>query len=345
MSIQFTIDEVSAVLVTADTFEEYEGQALQARDETIRQLMVMLAKAKELEAERAELEATRKAQAEFAKAQADWEETQRARQAEMDAFQRTLDLKAALLERSRLEALEQQAQRERDARERAESVEVRIQALRRLGSLPHSSLPSQEIQAELEVVQGMVITTDNFDSRVPEAMEARERTVNALLEQLAARQVEEVLEAEAMRKTRVEQLVEAVRRGATVAHELASVILSEQLRQLKAFDLSRGDFGDRLDEAERIQGEGINAFVLAIEAALVREHAGHEAREAVLRQEQQLAAETVRINRIKEAGPLLLDHLKALVACMADDLIEQDAVYGSWRSAVDLIAKLEGEAA
>jgi hypothetical protein len=252
-------------------YEEFEGQALQARDETIRQLRGMHVAAL---AEEAELEEARQAKAQL--------ERQRAEQAEREAALAARERELA----EREAAQKAEAERlERARAERAQAVQSRIVALRTCGPLPLGEAPADLIASAIRTLQAAMLTEELLDDRVQEAGIARAERLRELEEAHAAAVEREAEEARQKQAARVQELIDTIRgmgENALLAVQDGSAELEglrTGLAELEGLELTELD--GREEEAERARAASIAATKEAIAATEERDR--REAEEAAAR--------------------------------------------------------------
>lgn len=291
------ITQVQGIIVD-EGYEEFQGQAAQAKDEALRQLNGMLVAAQIDEEDRADMERTRQQQAAF-KAQQDARERQLA--AEREAFEaekreheakRLKDIEdAAMREREQREAAEkleeQRLQQERAIQERALAVSNRIHSLGHAGAAFSHMAPSESIAAEIERVRAIPITADLFDDRIGEAEKAKNVAIGNLRELHAGAVAREAEEAAQARADKIQELLDGIRKlgeHATMAVQDGSaelIGLRAGLVALTSIECAADVFGDRLDEAATLKLNAAVAINDAIDATIERDRARAEEGERI----------------------------------------------------------------
>lgn len=281
-------------MIVDESWEEYQGQAQQAKDEALRQLQGMLVAAL---AEEAELEETRRQQAALAAAQAELQAQQRA-QAERD--RQLAERERALAEKE----AQQKAEAESLARaraERAEAVQRRIDAIATAGPAHLDQAPSELIAGAIHMLQSLVLSEELLDDRLKEAALARVNRLHQLELAHIDAQAREAEEARQQQAARIEELIAGIRAmGETAAMAVQdgsadAAGLRAGLEELRSTDLSPEVFGDRVEEATRVLTVAASAIEGAIIFTVERDRlAAEEAERQRIERKQQMAALALR---------------------------------------------------
>lgn len=324
------MEAVRGIIVSPDSYEEFAGQAQQAKDEALRQINGLLVAALADEEERAELERTRQQQAAFAaeqaareKALADEREAFEREKREHEAARLREQEAAAAKAREEQEALAKQQQElerqrlenERAVRERADAIEARIQAMRGIAiesqQAGHSAAALKELLMELPPAHG--ITGDLYGERANEAAQYRdaaENTVRAMVAQAVKREEQEAAqereEQEALRREfervqRIEQAqndsVDALAALGGGLEHLSPEALGERLLFVQKLAIDGDTYGPRIQEARDLKRRILDDISNAAAAAEVR--ALKERSEAERQREQAVLDEGMRIRHLR----------------------------------------------
>lgn len=356
-------------IIVDDSYEEFQGQAQQAKDEAVRQLTGMLVAARADEAERAELEEERRRQAAFAEQQRLQREAAEAQAAQERAAREAAERETAEL-RARLAAAEarereQAAERERAARERAEAIQRRIEFLGNALDHPPHELPSVDLEQAVAAMEREEITADLYGDRVQEAATIKVRALEALIELRCAaadrerreemeRQRREAEEAAAALHTRrCEMLSALVGAGENallaVQDGSADVAELERNRALIAdTELTAELWGELLQQAVSARSETLRKADEAIattkerdreRAAAAEWRRQQEAEEAERQRQQEEADRAMRERhlRMQAAAPRMFALLKEITAEVTNQ--SESDIY---RAALDLVREIEG---
>lgn len=343
------LENVKQIIVD-ESYEEFEGQALQAKDEALRQLQGMLVTARADEAERAEMEETRRQQAAFAAEQqrlrqeADAQaaaDRARAEAAEAEMAAMRAQLKAAA---DREEA--QRLENERARQERADAIQKRIVAIKIAGS-PLEGRSSEQLASISETLLRLTLTEDLLGDRVNEAIaarNAREAEVTAAHDAAVAREAAEAeterqrVEEEARQKraAEVEQRIAELRANGPRVDETAAELSARLQIVDTGFMPGVDDFDDRVQEAAAVHGQVVADIKAAVTERAERERI--EAEQAELRRQQQ--AEQMAAMALADAkrshGEELYEALRAIVIEAGDDLEGKHHI----RCAVELLLQI-----
>lgn len=318
--IQDLIAQVTELAIGED-WEEFRGQAQQAKDEALRQLNGLHVAALADEQERAELAAERQRQAEF-------RQQQEAQVAELQRQQQALAQGQAALARQQQELAEQRAQQERAQQERAQAVQRRIDALASYGAAYSYMAASTNIESELRTLQDTLIYRDQYDDRVGEAEAAKASAcerLRAVFDAAVAREAEEARQA---RAAKIQANIDAMLAHVKACEGKRSQFITDALRDLIEPPFIGDDYGDRAGEAAGVRG----TVYLTLKAMLAdaEERERMEAAEAE-RQRKEIeanAAAVARTTRMQDAAPRMFELLKALLAgpVMVDKAEEIEAI-------------------
>jgi hypothetical protein len=345
--IQALIDTTSQLAV-GEAWEEFRGQAQQAKDETLRQLNGLLLVARQEEAEAAEIEETRRRQAEVARQQ-----EERARQLEeqeaeaarrREEQQRELDAQAERMREQQAALDRQREQQERAQRERAQAVQARLDVFSAIGQ-PRVSRTAAELQTVFAAVRDTPCTAEFFDDRTGEAMTARSAALNDIEGHLIFAESREAEQARQARAAEQQAALDemllltaqapAFARTASLGQAVEALSTAEAKTPIEAF------WGDRLDEAVEVRAALVQALRLALNEVNARLRREAEEAEALRAETQRKQAETQRAVRLQEAAPRMFVLFKALL----DDIANSDAhvIFTHEAESRELIAKVEGE--
>lgn len=319
------VERIAAVeaVVAGDSYQEFQGQAQQAKDEALRQLQGMLVAAR---AEEAELEETRRQQAALAAAQQELEATRRA-QAEQSRI--LAEREAALADKERQQQAEAQSMA-RAKQERADAVQRRIDGIRTCGPEPLDEAPSELIASAIRTLQACTLTEELLDARVAEAAEARVVRLHTLESAHAVAVEREAEEAATASAARIEELIANIRgmaENATLAVTDGSADVAQLragLEEVRDTDLSPEVFGERAEEAARVVAVAVSAIESAITVTEERDRLRAEEAEQRRQQEEADAVMRQRQLRLTAAAPRMFVAIKkALDECV--DLIQTPA--------------------
>lgn len=305
--IKELIDQL-AELVIGEDWEEFRGQAQQAKDEALRQLNGLHVAALADEQERAELAAERQRQAEF-------RQQQEAQVAELQRQQQALAQGQAALARQQQELAEQRAQQERAQQERAQAVQRRIDALASYGAAYSYMAASTNIESELRTLQDTLIYRDQYDDRVGEAEAAKASAcerLRAVFDAAVAREAEEARQA---RATQIQANLDIITGAVASAHNATtSAELLQFHSALMALEPTLQDFGERLEEAGDAKEAGLSEISVLLQRMQERERRAAEEAERQRQEIEANAAKVARMTRMQDAAPRMFALLGELVA-------------------------------
>lgn len=339
-AIQLLVDYATELTIGED-WEEFQGQAQQAKDEAVRQLNGMLVAAKLDEAEAAELEETRRQQALVAAQQA-------TRQREMEAEAAELRKAQADLMEAQNRLNEQRAEQARAQQERAERIQQKIDgfgaAVRLVDDKPHHS---EAIQVLIDAFTALTIDSDYADGRQQEAEAARQHALGELAIRHGKARLREAEEARQARAAEVESRIGDIAAMGPRVDETGAE-LRARLARINAFKLVAADYDDRADEAATLLVEAAADVAATLVEVAAREQEEIQAAEQRRQQEAANAAEQAKAQRLQDAAPRLLGILKRLVADLDahhNELGWGDDGLAAKADAAALIAEIEGGAA
>lgn len=317
--IKELIDQL-AELVIGEDWEEFRGQAQQAKDEALRQLNGAHVAALAEEQERAELAAERQRQAEFRAQQEarqreldEQADRQRQQQAEQ---QRLMDEREAQLRQQQAQLDAQREQQERAQAERAQAVQQRInfftELVQGLADRRHSA---ERLAQIMEEVHEKPINADLYDGRVEEALGARNVAIADLGELLEAAQAREAEEARQREADRIQVNLNNLATYGKLPEDASSEFIAARIQALSADEeLTSAIYGERLTEAADIHVAALEFLEAAFSTAEAREQ---EAAAEAERQRQEIeanAAAVARMTRMQDAAPRMFAILGELVA-------------------------------
>jgi hypothetical protein len=317
--------EAAEGIIVDDGYQEFQGQAQQARDEAVRQLRGMLVSALADEAERAEIEETRRRQAEFAEQQRVQREAAEAAAAEARAKQEAAERESAAL-REKVAAMEREAEarreeQERAARERAEAIQRRIDAIKWVGE-PLPGRSSEELRSIRAALERLDLTADLLGDRLHEAQNEVYERIGLVDEAIAAAVAREA-EEERQRLEREEQerqQAQAARReellanivgagdNALLAVQDGSADVAELQRNLNTLEelaIDAALVGDRIEEFIAARDVAIGKAMLAIEQTQERDRLRAEEQERQRQEQEKQAAARAKYERTLRRLPEL----------------------------------------
>lgn len=311
-------------IIVDEGYEEFQGQAQQAKDETLRQLQGLLVAAK---AEEAELEETRRQQAALAAAQQQLEADRRAQaERERQLAEREKDLaEKEARQKAEAESLERARQ------ERAAGVQLRIEALRDAPMLYGRADEPDTIQAGIEALRAQPLTADLFDDRIGEATMHRDNSLEVLTLVLAEAQAREADEARAAHAARVQELIDNIRgmgENATLAVQDGSADeegLRDGLAKLEAISCGHPFFGDRASEALQVRDAAIANIKQAIAETVERDRLRAEEEERRRQEEAEAAAARTLADAKRSHGEELYELVRK--AAMLPSAFGDGAIY------------------
>lgn len=295
--------EAARGILVDDSYEEFQGQAQQAKDEAVRKIEAMLVAARLDEEDRRIAEEARQRQAAYAAEQAE-----RAKQAEAQAAAEREKAAAAEREaaelRAKVAAMEaeqerQREERERAARERAEAVQ------RRIDSFTSACSPetAESFANAIAVMEHAPITAEWYGERTADAQAAKDKALAELREKHAAAVQHEREEAERAQAARIQELIDNIHgmgENALLAVEDGSADVAELRANLKVLeDLELSELNGREQEAALAREGAISKVCNAIQMTEERDRlrAEQEAEDARRRAEHEAASELARIKR------------------------------------------------
>jgi len=292
-------------IMVDEGYEEFKGQATQAKDETLRQLNGLLMAAIE---EEEELERTRQQQARLRQQQ----EEQAARQRELDEQEATLRAQREAFEKRQREAKEadearqraldeQAAQQRREREERAQAVQRRIDALSIYGAAYSSNAASVDIESALRTLNDTLLYAADYDARVSEAEQIKAARIASLRQILAEAIAREAEQARQQRAAEVQQRIQRLYLHATLTIEgfpeedRAPDVLAAKVAELMN-EAATGDFSaydERETEARQYITQAIenmNSLYLAAQKKQADEREEMRAQQARQQQEAEARA-------------------------------------------------------
>lgn len=331
-------------IIVDESYEEYQGQAQQAKDEAVRQLAGMLLAARAEELERAEIEETRRQQAAFAAqqaaqaaalaaereaferekaaAEAQREQERQAEQARMDAQRAELEAQQRALDEQRQQQLRAQA-------ERAEAVQGRIDGLAHFGAAYSSMAASGNIEKAIHELQDAPVTPALYDGRMQEASFAKADAL-AALEALYGKAREREAEEQRQREEQERQ-----QRAAAIEQEIADIRaigktamlavqdgsaelagLRKGLSTLESYTFDLKKIGARFDEACLIRDAATADVLEAIAKTEARDLLRAEEEERQLQQNAETTAARALADAKRAHGEELYEVVRS-VACQA----------------------------
>ncbi len=332
--IQALIDSTEALTVD-DGWEEFRGQAQQAKDEAVRQLNGMLVAALAEAAERAELEAERQRQAAF-------REQQEAQQRQLEEQQAELRRGQEALAAQQRELAEQQEAQARAVRERAEAVQSRIGGFALVVAVNDASRNSDGIMAAIEAAQNVPITAELFDARTGEAQIAKDEALNTLRGFLAAAEMHEAEEARQARAAVVQDRIDGIATAGAPLEGRSAEQLRSILGTLHTLVLTEELLDDRVAESVEWQERRVKDVEHELTIAVEREQRDAKEAEHNHKEIEANAAAVARITRMQDAAPRMLELLQELAGI---DLIDLDVVTMRplQERAERIVSEIEGE--
>ena len=323
-------------MIVDESWEEYQGQAQQAKDEALRQLQGMLVAAK---LEEAELEETRRQQAALKEAQ----DKLAAQQKEMD------DQRAAMAEQQRqMDAQRAAMEAEREANERAraeraQAVENRIEQFTITAASYSHMAASADLRSAIATMHDTLITEAMFDARTGEARTAKDAAIADLTLKYDLASEREAEEARQQQAARVQELINSI---ISMGHNAALAVedgsadvtqLQNGLHNLETLDLSEL-MGGRFEEANRERDAAIASTMEAITATKERDRLRAEEAEQrrIVNEHQEHMNAMAR--RAGERAGQMFNLLKELAAIESSG----DIVALSERAAA-LVKEIEGD--
>lgn len=305
-------------IMVDEGYEEFKGQATQAKDETLRQLngllMAAIVEEEELERTRQQQARLRQQQEEQAAQQRALDEQAEALRKEREAFEQQ-QREAKEADEARQRALDEQAaQQQREREERAQAVKSRIDAIGGMGA-PLEGKTSEELQAIAVKLGEMPITADLFDDSLQEA--ARVRT--GRLGQVTAEQVRALQrEAEQARQQRAAEVQQRI--DQLEVSEMQAGNDNRQIVQLELDHLTLADraptealFGDRLEEAKAIYARAVEKLTQALVVIGERERQEAQAADEHRQQEAEQAAARALVAAKQAHGEELYEAVRSAV--------------------------------
>lgn len=301
------IAAVQAIAVD-ESWEEYEGQAEQAKDEVLRQLTGMRLAVLADEDERRDLEAQRQRQRE-------WDAQQVARQADLDRREQDL-------QRREREQREEQEQIQRARLERAQAVQGRIDAIATAGA-PLQERSIGDLCGILVSLRSLTLTPDLLDDRVSEAAaaaKAREAEVEQALEAAEALKRERDRQEEAERreardKAITERIAGLRAIGDSHTKDDAPDVVAAAIGLARDLlpTITEEDYDNRVDEARDTLVDSIASLAATMQAATERARLDEE--EAQRQRERDLleADQRAMSQRMLKASPRLYLRLLDMV--------------------------------
>lgn len=311
-------------IMVDEGYEEFKGQATQAKDETLRQLNGLLMAAIE---EEEELERTRQQQARLRQQQ----EEQAARQRELDEQEATLRAQREAFEKRQREAKEadearqraldeQAAQQQREREERAQAVQGRIDGIKAYGG-DLTGANSKTLQDLLDALGREPLNVNLYDDRMTEAGD----TAVVRLEQIrAALLIAVEREAEQARQQRAAEVQQRI--DQLEVSEMQAGNDNRQIVQLELDHLTLADraptealFGDRLEEAKAIYARAVEKLTQALVVIGERERQEAQAAEERRQQEADQAAARALVAAKQAHGEELYEVLRRVILQPSQD--------------------------
>ncbi len=326
------------LIVVDEGYEEFQGQAQQAKDEALRQLNGMLVAAR---AEEAELEETRRAQAALKEAQAKLAEQKRLQDEQAAA----MAAERAAFEREKAELAEQREQQARAVAERKEAVQRRIDFFAMYAAPYSSGAASLSLRSAIATIHDNLITTAMFDDRTQEAEAAKASAIADLTAKYDAAVEREAEEARLQRAANIQELIEGIRNmgeKAALAVEDGSANVEELragLEELLTTDCVTAFFDGRVIEALQVRDAAIASTKQAILETLQRDIL--RAEEAAREREQQAEQEREhkRLRRIQDEAYVMF-----LLLGDIRDHVSFDQLHPALQERITKItAEIEGE--
>lgn len=354
--LQAQLDSAKNIIVD-EGYEEFQGQAQQAKDEAVRRLESMVVAAVADEMDRQEAEDARARQAAFAQQQAAERAAAEAREKAALAAQEKAEAEATKL-RARLAILEAEqaaraAEQERAARERAEAIDTRIAFFNELvADASERSYSADRLEQMVSEVDGKEITADLFGERTQEAGVAKAQALDKLIElrcaasdrerhEEEARQQREREEAVAAQRKRREELLAMVigaGNNALLAVEDGSAdvaLLEENLQKLRDLEMSEEVWAEFLPQAMQAQIVACSAAEGAI--IMTKERDRLRAEEEAERKKEQirLSVTLMRAQMMRDNAGLLFDAAAALVDFIERHIVIQEPHTGNFNRLTD----------
>lgn len=319
--------EAAQEVIVDEGYEEFQGQAQQAKDEAVRQLQGMLVAARADEEDRREAEEARQRQAAFAQAQAEAARTAEAQAAQERAAREAAEAESAAL-RQRIADMEaaqerQREEQERAARERANAIQRRIDTFRELPV--GSASPAEHIARVHTALANTVIGDDLYGDRAWEAEFERKKALETLQhwhDMAIQREAEEA--AAALRTQRNELLSTLVGMGENAL--LAVQDGSADVAQLEAnraviadTELTEAVWGDLVQSAVGARSEALRKTDLAIEQTKERDRLAAEEAERQRYAEAERAAYRALADAKRSHGEELYEVMRRLVLHPSQD--------------------------
>lgn len=308
-------------IMVDEGYEEFKGQATQAKDETIRQLNGLLMAAVE---EEDELQRTREQQARLREQQ----EQQAARQRDLDAQEATLREQREAFEKQQREAKEadearqraldeQAAQQRREREERAQAVQGRIDGIKFAGE-PLEGRDAETLRSILDTLRRLTLTADLLDDRVAEAVEAQAKRVQEVESALVNAEAREAEQARQQRAAEVQQRIDDIQRMGPRVDETGAE-LRARLDSINAFKLVAADYDDRADEAANLLIEVAADIAATLEEVAADELAQAQAAEERRQQEAEQAAARALVTAKQAHGEELYEVLRRVILQPSQD--------------------------
>ncbi len=309
-------------IMVDEGYEEFKGQATQAKDETLRQLNGLLMAAIE---EEEELERTRQQQARLRQQQ----EEQAARQRALDEQEAALRAQREAFEKQQREAKEadearqraldeQAAQQQREREERAQAVQRRIDALSIYGAAYSSNAASVDIESALRTLNDTLLYAADYDARVSEAEQIKAARIASLRQILAESIAREAEQARQQRAAEVQQRIDDIQRMGPRVDETGAE-LRARLESINAFKLVAADYDDRADEAANLLIEVAADIAATLEEVAADELAQAQAAEERRQQEAEQAAARALVTAKQAHGEELYEVLRRVILQPSQD--------------------------
>lgn len=331
-------------IMVDEGYEEFKGQATQAKDETLRQLNGLLMAAIE---EEEELERTRQQQARLRQQQ----EEQAARQRELDEQEATLRAQREAFEKRQREAKEadearqraldeQAAQQRREREERAQAVQRRIDALSIYGAAYSSNAASVDIESALRTLNDTLLYAADYDARVSEAEQIKAARIASLRKILAEAIAREAEQARQQRAAEVQQRIDQLEVSEMQAGNDNRQIVQLELDHLTLADRAPTEalFGDRLEEAKAIYARAVEKLTQALVVIGERERQEAQAAEERRQQEADQAAARALVAAKQAHGEELYELVRK--AAMLPSAFGDGAIYTLTQQARSLCARI-----
>jgi hypothetical protein len=329
-------------IIVDESYEEFQGQAQQAKDETLRQLTGMLTAARLAVLEQQELAAERERQRAFAESQRIAREQAEAAAAAEKAKADASAAEAASLREQLAEMQRQQeaqrAEQERAARERAEAIEKRIDLLRQIPDAMRN--PPPEYQGNLTLAARQQVRThvanatmdaDLYGDRLQEALALQQEVLGELDDLIEEAEAREENERRQRRAAQVQELIDQMRTVGEMAL-LAVQDGSADVQQLAAGQTTLHEtactadlFGDRATEAEGVRLAALQHVTLAIEQTLTRDRLRAEEEERQRQQEAEESAARALADAKRAHGEELYEMVRRLIPCLEEHASDNNA--------------------